>query len=125
MGAPYESELCTTIVRMVNQALLIGHDVIVWTCGGATTLTLKSLGEVKPKNLLDMAMGREVDYPSPAAVMRELLETSEGRLQWLVCRHCMEERGGGEQMAGIKIQPPFKFLEYLNRADVSLVMGVK
>jgi hypothetical protein len=125
MGAPYESELFTTLVRMVDQALVAGHDVTVWTCGGATTLTLKCLGDAKPGNPLEIAAEHRGEYPSPAAVVRALLETSQGRLQWLVCRHCTEERGGGEHMDGVKIQPAFRFLRHLNGARTSLVIGVK
>lgn len=126
MGAPYESELATTALRMVDEALRQGHRVTVWTCGGATALTLLSLGESKPRNLLDLACQRSGrHYPTTAALVGNLLGTAEDRLQWLVCRHCMEERGAFEQMAGVKIVSALKFWRYLNQADVSMVVGVK
>jgi sulfur relay (sulfurtransferase) complex TusBCD TusD component (DsrE family) len=126
MGAPYESELCTTVMRMVDEALRKGHHVTVWTCGGATTLTLQSLGESKPRNLLDLGSERgDAHYYSTAALIGELLRISEGRLQWLVCRNCMEERGALEHIAGVKIISAFKFMQCLNQADVAMVMGVK
>jgi sulfur relay (sulfurtransferase) complex TusBCD TusD component (DsrE family) len=126
MGAPYESELSTTVVRMVDEALRQCRRVTVWTCGGATSLTLRALGDSKPRNLLDLATGRtDMHYHSTAALAGELLEMSEGRLQWLVCRHCMEERGAIDQMSGVKIVSAFKFLHHLDQADVSMVMGVK
>lgn len=126
MGAPYESELSTTVMRMVDEALQQGHRVTVWTCGGATTLTLQSLTDSKPRNLLDMATeNTDARYHSTATLVGKLIEISEGRLQWLVCRHCMEERGACEQISGVKVVSAFKFLRYLNEAEVSIVMGVK
>jgi sulfur relay (sulfurtransferase) complex TusBCD TusD component (DsrE family) len=126
MGAPYESELSTTVLRMVDVALRQDHRVTVWTCGGATTLTLQSLTDSKPENLLDFLTGRrDASYRSTAALVAGLLGMSEGRLRWLVCRHCMTERGAHEQMPGVKITSAFNFLRYLNEADISMVMGVK
>ena len=126
MGAPYESELITSLMRMVDESLAQGHRVIVWTCGGATTLTQSALGEVKPRNLLDLGTDREsVEYPSTAALVKGLIKTAQGRLQWYVCRHCMEERGAEGQIPDVKVMPPYKFVEYHSRAEISLVMGVK
>ncbi|MCC5603251.1 DsrE family protein [Nostoc favosum] len=126
MGAPYESELCTSLLRIVDAAITQGDQVIVWTCGGATTLTQKTLSNVKPYNLLDVAADKKkTEYPSTMALIRELLEVAEGRVQWFVCRHCMEERGAIEQMEEVKVKSPFKFLHYLEQADVSMILGIK
>lgn len=126
MGAPYESEVCTTVFRLVDAALRQEHYVTVWTCGGATTLTLRTLGATKPQNFFDLARGcQHVAYPSTAALVTALLTMAEGRLQWLVCRHCMEERGATDQISGVTIISPFKFLRYRDQADTALILGVK
>lgn len=125
-GAPYESEMITSLFRIANAAVTAGHQVVVWTCGGATLLTLRSLGETKPANLLDM--GTEMEsawYPSTAELVRRLIAVGEGRVRWYVCRHCMEERGAQDQIPEVKIAPPFRFLKYLEQADTSMIMGVK
>jgi sulfur relay (sulfurtransferase) complex TusBCD TusD component (DsrE family) len=121
MGAPYESELTTSLFRMIDAALDQQHRVWVWTCGGATTLTMQSLGERKPRNPLDL----DAEYPTTGQFVNRMLTRGDGRLEWYICRQCMEERGANEQLAGVKIQPPFRFLRYLDQADVCLVMGVK
>lgn len=126
MGNPYESELCTSVLRLADAALRAGHRVIVWTCGGATTLTQSSIGMAKPRNLIDFATGRgDVRYPSTARFVAELIDTADGRLDWMVCRHCADERGAGEQIEGVVVASPFKFLAQMERADVAMVMGVK
>jgi hypothetical protein len=126
MGSPYESELTTSLLRLVAAALDSGHRVTVWTCGGATTLTRVALGDHKPKNLLDVLGGfPDRTYASTAALVRALAERSEGRLQWYVCRHCAEERGALDQIAEARVQPPMRFVQHLERCDFPVIMGVK
>lgn len=126
VGAPYESELCTTLMRMVAAALDRDLEVVVWTCGGATTLTLEGLGEHKPINMLDITSGRrDWIYPSTAAIVRALLEKGAGRLKWLVCRHCSDERAAAEQIEGVRRLAPLKFKDYLESAEAVAVLGVK
>lgn len=126
MGAPYESELTTSLLRLVGDALECGHRVTVWACGGATMLTRSAIGENKPRNMLDILAGcPDRTYPSTAALVRSLVEQSNGRLRWLVCRHCAEERGALDQISEARVQPPLRFAEHLQLCDVPVVMGVK
>ena len=126
LGAPYESELTTTLLRLVNEAIAQGHRVAVYTCGGATELTLKTLGDKKPANFLERGTsGQPTRYPTTAQLIRELLEMAQGRLQWYVCRPCMEERGALSQIEGVIKHVPPKLRQLLGEADVALLMGVK
>lgn len=126
MGAPYESELTTTLLRLVGEALRQGHRVLVYACGGATGLTLQSLGENKPSSLHpSRVVPDQSDYPTTARLVRSLLTSGDGRLRWYVCAPCLEERGALDQMDGVFIHTPFRLVQCLARADVALVMGVK
>lgn len=126
IGAPFESELSTTLLRMVDAGLDQGLRITVWTCGGATTLTHQGLGAMKPRNLIDLAEGqRQIDYPTTLTLIRGLLAKGEGRLNWYVCRHCMEERGVSEQMDGVKVQYPFKFVQLYYSFDTSIIIGIR
>lgn len=121
IGAPYESDLFTTTVRFADEAVRQGHQVTVWTCGYATALTISSVGDRKPRNV----QAWNTEHPSPPALVAHLLHWAEGRLQWLVCRYCAEERGTMDQMNGVRMRPPYEFLTRADAADVSLVLGVK
>jgi sulfur relay (sulfurtransferase) complex TusBCD TusD component (DsrE family) len=121
VGAPYESDLLTTTVRMAQEAVRQEHRVTVWTCGYSTTLTMVGVGPTAPRDVRSW----DTRHPSPSALVAHLLDWSDGRLQWLVCRFCAQERGAVDQMAGVRIRPPYKFLELAQAADVSLVLGVK
>lgn len=119
IGVPFTSDMSTTLFRLLEAALAQGHQVSVWTCGGATSLTAETLGEHRPRNFLNM----ERRYPSTAALAAALLAQNLDRLEWFICRHCMEERGTIHQIEQVKIQPPFRFLKYYQQADVCLTMG--
>jgi len=121
MGAPYESDLLATLLRLVEAALDRGHRLVVWTCGGATTVTQRTLGPAKPRNPLAVAQR----YPSTARLVKALVDKGAGRLRWYVCRQCLEERGAVEQMAEVTVKAPFHFLPCLDEADVCLSVGVK
>jgi sulfur relay (sulfurtransferase) complex TusBCD TusD component (DsrE family) len=121
MGAPYESELVTTVFRLVDATLAKRHRLLVWTCGGATSLTVRGVGEAKPPNLLR----RSTEYPSTAHVVSELMARYGPRLEWHICEQCMRERGTIDQIDGVRIQPPFRFLRFLDEAAVCMSVGVK
>ena len=91
----------------------------MWTCGYATTLTQASLGESKPRNVVDWSR----DYPSSATLVRELLASSPGQLSWYSCRFCAEERGVAEQIPQVRVRPPFKFGEHLVAAAKTVFLG--
>jgi sulfur relay (sulfurtransferase) complex TusBCD TusD component (DsrE family) len=121
IGAPYESDLFTTTVRLADEAVRQRNRVTVWTCGYATALTVLAIGEEKPRNVQTW----DLSYPSPSALVTHLLRWADGSLQWLVCRYCAEERGAMAQLAEVRIRPPYEFLSRADAADVSLVLGVK
>jgi hypothetical protein len=121
IGTPYESDLFTTTVRLVDAAIRQRHRVVVWTCGYATALTVAGLGDRKPRDLSRW----DVAHPSSAAVVAHLLRWADGRLRWLVCGYCAEERGAMRQIAGTRIRPASEFIRRADAADACLVLGVK
>lgn len=121
IGDPYESDLCTSLFRMVDAAITEGHEIVVWTCCGATSLTAEALGETKPRNLMDIGAGHAC--PSTAHIVRGLIDEADGSLRWLVCRYCAEERGVTCQIEGVQITAPFKLIQHMNQADVAMIMG--
>ncbi|MFP5393284.1 MAG: DsrE family protein [Gammaproteobacteria bacterium] len=123
MGTPFQSELSTTLFRMVQSALDADHQVTVWTCGYATNLTQHSL--VRPNDSFAAKDAPARNHLTTAQVAAALLHRHRGKLDWYVCRYCMEERGATQQIPEVQVKIPFTFQHYLSAADVSLVLGVK
>lgn len=123
MGTPFQSELSTTLFRMVQSALDLQHQVTVWTCGYATNLTQHSL--VRPKDSFAAKDAPATNDLTTAQIVQALMAKHSGSLDWYVCRYCMEERGATQQIAEVQVKIPFTFQHYLSAADVSLVLGVK
>jgi hypothetical protein len=121
IGPPYESDLLTTTVRLAEEAVRQEHLVTVWTCGYATALTTAAVGPTLPRNLTMW----DTAFPSPAALAAHLLDWAQGRLSWLVCRYCAQERGTLDQMRGVRVRPPYEFVQRAKAADVHLVLGTK
>ncbi|HZM84358.1 MAG TPA: hypothetical protein VFC19_52225 [Candidatus Limnocylindrales bacterium] len=121
IGSPYESDMFTTASRLVDETVRRRHHVTVWACGYSTALTLRGLGDSRPRN----PWSWDTVYPSTAAVVQGMLAYADGRLEWLVCRFCAEERGSTDQMPGVRIEPPANFQRRALAADVCLMLGVK
>ncbi|KUJ66209.1 hypothetical protein ACZ90_39175 [Streptomyces albus subsp. albus] len=119
-GAPHQTELVTTAFRMAQSLLDRGARVAIWTCGDATGLTRASLGDSKPRNVIDW----ERDFPSTARIVQDLLADHGDRLDYYVCRFCSDERGMADQIPQVKRRPPFKFMDHVAAADKALCMGV-
>jgi hypothetical protein len=125
MGTPFQTETTTSLFRMVESALAKGHRVTVWNCGYATGLSQSSL--VRPRDSF-AAPEDQTHNPTTAELIQGLMRRYGGggqKLDWLVCRYCMEERGATQQIPEAKVKIPFTFQHYLSEADVSLVLGVK
>lgn len=120
LGAPHHTELITSVFRLAEALLERGATVQVWACGDATGLTRVSLGDIKPRDVADRAR----DFPSTAALARELITAHPQRLNWYICRFCSEERGAAEQIKEVRTRPPARFWEHVRATDQILVMGV-
>ena len=119
MAAPHASDTFTTVLRLLEAALASGARVQVWTCGHATLLTQRSLGELKPRNVVDWTR----EHPSSAALVRQLLEASGGRLAWHACRFCSEERGATDHIPEVRVRPPFRFVDHVAAARKTVLIG--
>jgi len=101
-GAPYASDVVTTVLRMVDELLRRGTSVRVWACGYATALTLESLGQDKPKDYDDWSR----EYPTTAAVIAGLVENHPDLLTWEVCAYCAQDRGTrGPHLPFARVRP--------------------
>ncbi|AQA14523.1 hypothetical protein HUF15_36935 [Streptomyces samsunensis] len=120
MGAPYENDLLTSVLRLSQAMLEGGATVQIWACGYATMLTQRGLGDSKPRNLAAW----EVDHPSTSLLVREMLLAFPDRLRWYACRFCSDDRGAVDHIPEVPVRAPARFAEHVAAADKTLYLGV-
>ena len=68
------------------------------------------------------------DHPLPKDWVAALVETAQrsgGRLEWINCGLCVDERGVGETIAGAKRGSPADLWKAAEASDNSLVIGTR
>jgi sulfur relay (sulfurtransferase) complex TusBCD TusD component (DsrE family) len=125
MGAPYESESTTTLFRLVDSLLRAEQTATIWTCGGATLLTLVSLTQDKPDDLFDAFEAVKKVTPTTARLVQAYLARWPERCRWLVCKHCAAERGALEHVPGVRMISALGFRKEQRAADRTIVLGRK
>jgi tRNA 2-thiouridine synthesizing protein D len=126
MDAPYESARTATAFRLLDAATRRGHDVTVFCYEGAVGLSFaRQAQHANPVHGRDLA---QEDHPNPkdwiGALMRQA-ERSGGRLAWINCGLCVDERGVAETVPGVGRGSPVDFWKATETADNTLVIPTK
>jgi sulfur relay (sulfurtransferase) complex TusBCD TusD component (DsrE family) len=118
-GAPHGSDVATTALRLAQAVLDRGGTVRMWTCGYATMLTQTTHGATKPKN----TRAPDTHYPSPAALIGQLLADHDGRLGWIGCTACSAERGATNHIEAVRLRSPQRFVATIGTARKTVFIG--
>src|SRR5262245_42794125 len=111
MDAPYEAAASTTAFRIIACALERGVNVNVLAYEGAVSLTMKD--QAPHANPVKGTTVEEEDHPTTKDLVAALIELgrSEPRLAWVNCGLCVDERGAGNWIDGVKRGGPADFLK--------------
>ena len=126
MDAPYESARTTTALRLIDIAVRRGYAVNVFAYEGAVLLPF-----AKQRPHANAVHGRNVDeehHLLPKDVIAALAaEASQrgGKLDWVNCGLCVDERGAGEAIEGIRRGSPADFWKMAEESDNTLVIGTR
>ncbi len=126
MDAPYENARSTTALRLIDIAARRGYDINVFAYEGAVCLPF-ALQAAHP----NAVHGRDVeaeDHPLPkdwvAAVIKEAAKNG-GKLDWVNCGLCVDERGVGEAIEGVRRGTPGDFWKMATGSDNTLVIPTR
>ena len=126
MDAPYENARSTTGLRLVDIAVRKGYDVNVFAYEGAVAVPF-----AKQAPHPNVVHGREVeqeDHPNPkdwvAAILKEA-EKRGGKVDWVQCGLCVDERGVGEWIPGLRRGSPADLVKFAEASDNTLVIPTK
>jgi tRNA 2-thiouridine synthesizing protein D len=125
MDAPYEAAASTTAFRIVAAALAKGIDVNVFAYEGAVSLTQKDQAP-HPDPVRGTTLA-EKDHPTTKDLVAALLELgrTEPKLTWVNCGLCVDERGAGNWIDGVKRGGPADFLKMAQASTHTLVIPTK
>ena len=119
MDSPYESGTTTTALRIADAAVRKGHTVNVFAYEGAVSLTMKE--QKAHANPVKGTSVEEQKHPTTANFVAGLLAT--GKVDWINCGMCVDERGAGDWIDGPRRGGPGDLLKWSNESDNTLIMG--
>lgn len=127
MDPPYETARVTTAFRLIEAALKRGIDVNVFAYEGAV-----SLGFVEQKPHANAVKGtslEEEDHPLTKDWVAGLVELGNGekgrgKLDWVNCGLCVDERGMENQIAGRR-GTPGDFNTFVQNSTNVLTIGTR
>ena len=125
MDAPYEAAASTTAFRIIASALERGVNVNVFAYEGAVSLTMKE--QAPHANPVKGTSVEEEDHPTTKDLVAALVELgrSEPRLSWVNCGLCVDERGAGNWIDGVKRGGPADFLKMALESTNTLVIPTR
>ncbi len=126
MDAPYESSRSTTALRLIDIAARRGHTINVFAYEGAVALPF-----AKQKAHANAVHGRDEaaeNHPLPrdwiVALMQEA-ERNGGKIDWVNCGLCVDERGVAEAVDGVRRGSPADFWKMASASDNTLVIPTR
>ncbi len=125
MDPPYESANSTTALRIISAALQKGISVNVFAYEGAVCLPLKD--QAPHANPVKGTTVDQEEHPTTKAFVSSLLEIGSGNplLTWVNCGLCVDERGAGNVVEGIKRGSPADFLKMAQESTNTLVIPTR
>ncbi len=125
MDAPYESANSTTAFRIIAAALKKGIHVNVFAYEGAVSLAIKD--QAPHANPVKGTSVEEEDHPVTKDFVISLLEMGRETplLTWVNCGLCVDERGAGNAVDGVKRGGPGDFLKLALESTNTLVIPTK
>ncbi|MBM3522642.1 MAG: FeS-binding protein [Alphaproteobacteria bacterium] len=126
MDAPFESARTTTAMRMIDVATRRGYDVNIFAYEGAVGLSF-----AHQKRHANAVHGRDADqedHPLTREWVVALLEQAAqtgGRLDWVNCGLCCDERGALDHVPGVRRGSPADFWRMASSSDNTLVIATR
>jgi tRNA 2-thiouridine synthesizing protein D len=123
MDAPFESTRTATAFRILHAALSLGLGVNVFAYEGAVALAF-----ARQAAHANAGHGRNVDqesHPLPRQWISELLAlagANGAKLDWVNCGLCVDERGVGESIDGVRRGSPADFWRMAETSTNTLVI---
>ena len=126
MDAPFESARSTTAFRLLAIAAQRGCNIKVFAYEGAV---MQPFARQQPHaNAVHGRSADEENHFLPRAVIGALIEVAAlhgGSVDWINCGLCVDERGAGESMPGVRRGTPGDFWQQTKESVNTLVIATR
>ncbi len=126
MDAPYENARTTTALRLIDIAARRGYNINVFAYEGAVYVPFAQ--QAAHPNAVHGHDVEEEDHPLPKEWVSALIAETEkngGKLDWVNCGLCVDERGAGDSVEGVRRGTPGDFWTMAGASDNTLVIPTK
>ena len=126
MDAPYENARSTTALRLIDLAARRGYNINVFAYEGAVLQPFS--GQRPHPNAVHGRSVEEENHFIPKDAIAALMRTSEsngGKIDWVNCGLCVDERGAGNAIAGVRRGSPADFWQMAEASDNTLVIATR
>jgi tRNA 2-thiouridine synthesizing protein D len=126
MEPPFESARALTVFRLIGEAIRGGFNVNVFAYEGAVLMPF-----ARQQQHANAVHGRDVaqeNHPLPKDWVAALLHEAARRgvkLDWVNCGLCVDERGAGESILGVRRGSPADFWKMAVESHNTLVVGAR
>lgn len=124
MDAPFEASRTATVLRLIDAALDRGCNINVFAYEGAVYLPFAL--QTPHANAVHGRDAEEEDHPLPREWIAALIDKAQRKglaFDWVNCGLCVDERGAGEAIAGVRRGSPADFWTMATSSDNTLVVG--
>lgn len=124
MDPPFEASRTVTALRLIDAAVRRGLDVNVFAYEGAVALPFRH--QQPHANAVHGRDAAEEDHPLPREWIAGLmaLAASRGtRFEWVNCGLCVDERGAGEAIDGVRRGSPADLWAMVGASTNTLVVA--
>ena len=126
MDAPYESARSTTALRLIDLAARRGYHVNVFAYEGAVSVPFAK--QAPHPNAVHGRDVAEEDHPNPKDWVQAVMEEAArrgGKIDWVQCGLCVDERGVAESVPGTRRGSPADFWKFVQESDNTLVIPTR
>lgn len=126
MDGPYEQARTVTVFRLIDIATRRGYDVNVFAYEGAVNLSFAK--QAKHPNAVHGRDAEAEDHPLPREWIAALVKAAEhsgGKLDWVNCGLCVDERGVAEAIPGCRRGAPGDLWKWAAASDNTLIIATR
>ena len=126
MDAPYESARSTTALRLLDLAAKRGWNVNVFAYEGAVLQPFVAQ-KAHPNAVHGRSVEEENHFLPKEAVAALFQEATKhgGKIDWVNCGLCVDERGAADAVPGVRRGAPADFWKMAEESDNTLVIATR